>query len=78
MRQRAISISRFVSGFIGGYYNIVAPELGKSDPTVSVFALMQSGVPADEHSCDMRYDFGHAISAPAGTLRSCASRLECS
>jgi len=28
-----------VSGFVGGYYNMMAPEIGGGNPTVTVFAL---------------------------------------
>jgi alcohol dehydrogenase (cytochrome c) len=28
-----------VSGFVGGYYNQMAPEIGGGNPTITVFAL---------------------------------------
>jgi hypothetical protein len=28
-----------VSGFVGGYYNQMAPEIGGENPTITVFAL---------------------------------------
>ena len=28
-----------VSGFVGGFYNLMAPEIGGGNPTITVFAL---------------------------------------
>ena len=33
------TVRRLVSGFVGGYYYQMAPEIGGGNPTITVFAL---------------------------------------